>query len=306
MDPHDEIHPPVAHRHLAPVPAFPPDASPYDDVFHREDVDDFGRRQLDVFRHLIEVVGSADALWALDAEPIPDEPFDWSAVEPEDKAFVTDVLAQSDQCCDALLDTEFRTIARRILARVAKREPRALRRTTRTDRFVAALVWLAGQASGEFGRRSLVTARLLWDWFGVSSCSDRGHSLRSAAGLVPEDPDLSSWGREPLTLGDPLFLHSSYRASVIAHRDALLVIAGRRRTWSLEEVDGRTAHVNVKAVPSKAAAAMKGVIDGRAAVIVGFGDRVEDAQFFMLSVPEAHELVRMVQHALDSPLPRSG
>ena len=60
----------------------------------------------------------------------------------------------------------------------------------------------------------------------------------------------------------------------------------------------------MKAVPAKPATAMKGVIDGRAAVIVGFGDHVEAAEFFMLTVPEAHELVRMVQYALDSALPR--
>ncbi len=85
--------------------------------------DDFTRRQLDLFGHLIEAVGDADALWRLDVKPLPDEPFDWSAVQPEDKEFVAEVLALSDHCCDEAFDFEFRTAARRILARVARNVP---------------------------------------------------------------------------------------------------------------------------------------------------------------------------------------
>ena len=48
--------------------------------------DDFTRRQLDLFGHLIEAVGGADALWRLDVKPLPDEPFDWTAVQPEDES----------------------------------------------------------------------------------------------------------------------------------------------------------------------------------------------------------------------------
>jgi hypothetical protein len=53
---------------------------------------------------------------------------------------------------------------------------------------------------------------------------------------------------------------------------------------------------------------VKGLIadGGRATVIVGFGDRVDDASYFALSIPDAHELVRIVRHALDAPLPRHG
>ncbi len=59
--------------------------------------DDFTRRQHDLFAHLVEAVGSAEALWRLDVLPLPDEPFDWTAVEPCDVAFVTEVLALSDR-----------------------------------------------------------------------------------------------------------------------------------------------------------------------------------------------------------------
>ena len=162
--------------------------------------------------------------------------------EPRDVSFVTQVLERSDQCCHEMLDTEFRTITRRILARVAARDPRTLRRGTNVDRCAAGLVWLAGRANGEFGRRGMRTAQRLWDWFPVGSCSDRGYSLRSAAGLDPEEIDPYAWSRGPLSVGDPALLHSRCRSGLIAHRDAVLAVENRYRKWSLND-DGRTARV---------------------------------------------------------------
>jgi hypothetical protein len=45
---------------------------------------------------------------------------------------------------------------------------------------------------------------------------------------------------------------------------------------------------------------------GRATVLIGFGEHVDDANFVMLTVPDAHELVRRVQSALDAALPAVG
>ena len=270
-----------------------------------EQLDQVPPRKTDLFDRLIAHVGDADALWRLDATPLPDESFDWSAVEARDVPFVTEVLARSDKCCDAMLDTEFRTIVRRILARVANRDPRPLRRSTNVDRCAAGLVWLAGQASGEFGRRGMRTAQRLWAWFAVGDCADRGRSLRSAAGLEPDVIDPYSWGTHPLTVGDPALLHSRFRSGLVAQRDALLEIESRRRKWSMLD-DGRTARVH--AAPVKVVVAGKGIVaeGNRATVLVGLGDHLDDASFFALSIPDAHELVRMVQHALDAPLPRLG
>jgi hypothetical protein len=47
---------------------------------------------------MLEVlVGGSDALMQLDAEPLPNDEFDWSSVEPQDQAFVTLVLALVDR-----------------------------------------------------------------------------------------------------------------------------------------------------------------------------------------------------------------
>ena len=165
-------------------------------------------------------------------------------------------------------------------------------------------MWLAGQASGEFGRGSRRTAAWLWAWFGVGNCSDRGHSLRRAAGL---EPDQGSWS-EPLALGDPALLHSRFRASLVAQRDRMLEVAGRRRTWSVVESDGASARVEVRVAPTKVVHVVKGVVTdtGRATVLIGFGEQVDDADFVAPTVPDAHELVRTVQLALDASLPKLG
>ena len=110
-----------------------------------------------------------------------------------------------------------------------RRDPRPFRRSPHPARCGASLVWLVGQANGEFGRGSRRTAAWLWAWFGVGNCADRGRSLRRAAGLEPEQ---GSWS-EPLPLGDPAVLHSRFRASLVAERDRMLEVAGRRRTWSV-------------------------------------------------------------------------
>ena len=179
-------------------------------------------------------VGSAEALWRLDAEPLPDEAFDWSAVEGRDRSFVADVLAQSDQCCDLVLDVEYRTITRRLLARVAARDPCPFRRSPYADRCAASLVWLACDASGMFATRPRTPASWIWSWFSVGNCSDRGRTLRRAAGLEPE----RGWCSEPLELGDPTLLHSFFRETILLERQRQLEHAEEHRTWS-EDPSGR-------------------------------------------------------------------
>jgi hypothetical protein len=267
--------------------------------------DDFVRSQEDLFDHLVPHVGSADALWRLDTLPLPDEPFDWSAVADGDRSFVEDVLAQTDRCCDLVLDVEFRTIIRRILARVAAHDPRPFRRSPHAARCAASLVWLAGAINGEFVRGGRLPASHVWSWFRVGNCADRGRTLLTASGLL--DPaDLGRWS-DPTPVGDPGLLHSDFRAWLIIRRDAMAQVARQRRTWSVVDDDGPSARVEVRANPAKVVSAVKGLLTdtGRGTVIVGFGERVEDADYVCLTIPEAHELVRRVQDALDAPLPRN-
>jgi hypothetical protein len=94
---------------------------------------------------------------------------------------------------------------------------------------------------------------------------------------------------------------------LIIRRDAMAQVARQRRTWSVVDDDGPSARVEVRANPAQVVSAVKGLLTdtGRGTVIVGFGERVEDADYVCLTIPEAHELVRRVQDALDAPLPRN-
>jgi hypothetical protein len=262
--------------------------------------DDFTRRQLDLFDRLIEAVGSPDALWCLDVLPLPDEPFDWTAVEPGDLEYVTEVVALSDRCCDELFDVEHRTAARRVLARVAANDPRPLRRHPHAARCAASLVWLVGAANGDFGRDGRFRSSLLWSWFGVGTCDGRSRTLQHAAGLEPN----TRWP-DPSALGDPSVLVAWMRARLVDQRDHLLDIAERRRTWSVIGDDGRSVRVAVRAQPATVVHSTKAVVheSGRAIVLVGFGEHLEDAEFLSLTIPDAHDLVHKVQAALDTPLP---
>jgi len=175
----------------------------------------------DSYWGLTAIVGGLEELWTLDAEPLADEPFDWSGVEARDQPYVSEVLGRSDACCEDLLDLEYRTIARRILARVATRDCRPLRRSLNAPRSAAGLVWLATQASRDPVRQRGGAAQPIWTWFGVSNSSERGRVLRIAAGLAADaPPNGRTWSA--VILGDATLLHSRYRARLIARRDGIV------------------------------------------------------------------------------------
>ena len=75
------------------------------------------------------------------------------------------------------------------------------------------------------------------------------------------------------------------------------MVGGRERR-------ARGVRVDVRARPTKVVHATKAMLreGGRAVVLVGFGDHVEDAEFMSLSIPDAHDLVRQVEAALDAAL----
>jgi hypothetical protein len=294
-------------RHLRAVDAnFRASATPRLDDGPPEPVgDDFTRRQLDLFQHLIRAVGSADTLWCLDVLPLPDEQFDWSGVEPDDTEYVAQVLALCDRCCDDLFDIEYRTAVRRLLALVARNDPRPLRRAPHVARCAASFVWLIGAANGDFDRGGRYPSSWLWSWFGVDDCSGRSRTVYRAAGLERDDD--RGWF-DSSAIGDPNLLVSHTRARLADQRDHLLDVAERRRTWSVVGTDGRSVRVNVRARPSSVVHSTKAVLrdSGRAVVLVGLGEHLEDAEFLSFSIPDAHELVRQVQAALDTALPTTG
>jgi hypothetical protein len=256
----------------------------------------------DLFSSLLPHVDDVPALLDLDEERLPDEAFDWSTVDPQDRAIVAAVLDRCDAACDELLDTEFRTIARRILAMLATRDPRPLRRTANHDRLAAGVVWLAGRGTGEFGRRAprWRSARRVADWFGVTNCADRGQSIRKADGLVPEPMDPYASFLDAMPLGSIALLHSKTRRSLITHGDALLRIESERRRWSLSP-DGRTVACCAARVGPLAVSRAHDAETNQAVLLVALGGpgvALDEADLYGLSLPEAKRLVEMLRRAL--------
>ena len=81
-----------------------------------------------MLRRLALDVGDQIQLDGLDDTPLPDEPFRWDGIPDDVTARVHEVLALADRCCAEILDVEYRTACRRVLARVAFREPEVFRR----------------------------------------------------------------------------------------------------------------------------------------------------------------------------------
>lgn len=173
---------------------------------------EFQNRQLESMR---DAVGGPEALERLDADPLPDEPFDWSQVPADVRAPVGEVLALVDRCCDELFDVELRTAARRLLARLAAADPRLF--AARTDMTAAAVCWMVGHANRAFDRGAWAVKDLM-ACLGIrgSSPSPRAKSLLRALGVDP-----TYWAADSASLGSPDYLNGTTRARLIAGRDRL-------------------------------------------------------------------------------------
>ncbi len=170
---------------------------------------------------LTEAVGSEDALASLDAEPLPDEPFDWSGVADDIRPRVEEILAISDSACEEALDLEYRTACRRILKRAVDGDPNVFLRKSRADYGAAALCWIAGKANELFVPSSGgMLVKDLMAHFGVQqgSVSQRANTLLGAAGFSQR-----VYGE--IRLGSPEFLVSARRKNIIERRDRYLAIA---------------------------------------------------------------------------------
>jgi hypothetical protein len=189
------------------------DDEDYDEGLYEDEFDyEFVVRQL-----LEEAVGGAKALDSLDADPLPDEEFAWNQVADDIRERVGEVLSMCDRCCDDLLDAEYRTSCRRLLARVATGNPDFFRRRGRSDTAAAALCYVVGKANRLFSAsRGGMRIKDLMEAFGVtqSSISQRADTLLKAAG-IPVDP----YG--DLDLGSPALLVSTRRRYIIEVREHL-------------------------------------------------------------------------------------
>jgi hypothetical protein len=159
-------------------------------------------------------VGDPVQLDRLDDNPLPDEPFRWEGIPGDVTARVREVLALTDRCCDEMIDLEHRTACRRVLARVASRQPEFFRRKGRAETAAAALVWIVGKANDLFERRpGSIQVRDLMNHFGLqqSSIAQRGATILRAGGFR-DDTYI-------VRLGSPDYLVAARRRRIINMRE---------------------------------------------------------------------------------------
>ena len=147
---------------------------------------------------------------------VPDEEFDWSRIAGDIHGKVGEVLALTDACCDELLDVEYRTACRRLLARAAAGDAAVFRRRASSASAAAAICWIVGKDNDLFSHRGGgMQVKDLIAHFGLKqgSVSQRAETLMKAAGIDPSTP---SWD---LRLGAPQLLVSRRRRRMIELRN---------------------------------------------------------------------------------------
>lgn len=177
--------------------------------------DDLADMMLESLRR---AVGGEIALASLSDEPLPVEDFRWEGIPDDVHPKVREVLGWCDRCCSDLLNIEYRTACRRLLARAARGDPAVFRRKARADTAAAAICWVIGKANRLFtSYAGGLTAKELNGFFGLSSSSQRAGVLLTAAGVGRRyygDP----------ALGTPDLLVSSRRSDIMNLRDRYLAM----------------------------------------------------------------------------------
>ena len=193
---------------LAAIGALDPDGPWPSELFAQPGRDSLMREPLE------RAVGGAQTLATLDEVPLPDEPLDWDGVAEDIRDRVNEVAVLCDACCEALLDTEYRTAARRLLAAVASGDPAVFRRKARPETAAAAICWIIGKANELFvPSAGGMAAKDLVAHFGLQgSVSQRAGTLLRAAGLRDD-----TYGT--IALGSPRYLVSARRLRIIERRD---------------------------------------------------------------------------------------
>lgn len=284
-----------------------------------------------IIGNLAVKVGGLDALECLDAGPFADEAFEWEGVDVEHHSLVATILAAMDDALGAAcppveplkletfsiesmrrhmqsrVDVEYRTITRRLLARIARAAPALLARAAAVET-AAALVWLALHGNDEFRRQRVLQASNIWHLFGVETCSRRGRALYRSLGLPEPQRDIDHYrGATPLL--DAALMHSKTRRELVRLRDHFLAEEANehrrsRESQPLQQLPSGDLRIAARRVTPRWA--MRTRNDGeRSAVVVTFGEHEDKPEVLALTVPDARHLISMIENALAIPFVRA-
>jgi hypothetical protein len=259
-------------------------------------------------RELADLVGGIDALEDLDAEPLPDEPFNWMGVRDSHRPLVEEVLDALDAVLGTSsyspIDVEYRTITRRLLSRVADRDPSVLSGTSAT-RIAAALTWIAMSGNEDLKKGTTLSAQDLWALFGVTNTTDRGRTLYRAMDFILPEQEWQYYSRRrsDVLLADARFMHSRNRSSLIRRRGELIRAIRQERGLGAAKhsITLMNGYIHTEARPITPRSAQRSAADGKRPVIaVTLGERRGDNEVVALTIYDAQRLVVMLEQALVS------
>lgn len=269
-------------------------------------------RSSQLWRTLALACGGLDAVDTLTDEALPDEPFDRSAVPPQLSERVSEVLRAVDGFCESELDVEFRTAMRRVLAQATRHSPDWFGGRQTPQRLAAAVAWVT--LSGNFAlgrRRHHWCGEDIWYRFGVSSAAELGRRLADRLGMRGDEADSSTLAflddmQTDIRLGDAALLRSGARRHLINLREIAIdvdeqIATRRERAGPVHYVgDDR---IEVRGRPRPVIGAFKGTsAEGRAHVMLAFGDDVEGTEVLAVTIPDARTLIQSIRGALDAPM----
>lgn len=180
----------------------------FDDMSDEEWAAEYAHTQL------LSALGDEAAIKNLDDAPLPDEAFCWDGVPDDVRPRVEATQGMIDRCADELFDGEFRTVGRRMLARVATADPEIFRRKSSDATTAAAITWIAGKANRVFDDGKLLVKDVA-SWYGIKG------SLSQKAAIVGRPLGLRDGFSYRSGLGDPSLLTSRRRAALLDVRAAL-------------------------------------------------------------------------------------
>lgn len=97
--------------------------------------------------------GPGHGLVAIGDEPL--EPFDWTGIPNALRDRVAGIVDVCDRACEAVLDTEYQGLARRLVALLARKRPSPLQRG-RPEIWAGGVLWALGQVNWLFARNATV------------------------------------------------------------------------------------------------------------------------------------------------------
>ncbi|HRW41240.1 MAG TPA: hypothetical protein P5193_06780, partial [Microthrixaceae bacterium] len=136
--------------------------------------------------YLLYELGGEEAAAAVHDDPWPLEPVDLARVPDDVQEKVAEIDEQLVAVCARLsLEPQHITIARRLLVRVAERDPQALRRRGAIGGWVAGLIVVVGDMNRLIGQRhGQVTKKAIAEAAGVKSVGDKDITIGRAAQLM--------------------------------------------------------------------------------------------------------------------------